>query len=164
LFNFFVSALFLRAALFLWIRPLVAARSTVFTASLYALSADSRSLPETAASNFFILVFISDFAALFFAVAFCVSRTLFDEDFMFGISCSPPPSFITEVPQLTSIRTFTNLHQVLRGKLFYHLIAANAIVFSKSHNNAFIVGIKGNGATGRDNEYFLEIEYPFYDA
>ena len=83
--------LFLRAAKFLWISPLVAALSTVFTATLYALWAASRSPADAAASNFLILVLISDLAALFRAAALWESRTLLDEDLIFGINPMTPP-------------------------------------------------------------------------
>ena len=91
LLSFLAMALFLRAALFLWISPLVAARSTVLTAVLNALSLLSRSPELAASSNFLILVFISDLADLFLAAAFCESRTLLAEDLIFGIRLLTPP-------------------------------------------------------------------------
>jgi len=90
-FSLSVILLFLRAALFLWMRPLVAARSTVLTAALYALCAVSRSPPADAASNFFKFVFIRDLADLFLAAAFCVVNALFDADLILGICFRTPP-------------------------------------------------------------------------
>ena len=96
--NLVAMLLFPRAALFLWIRPLVAARSTVFTASLKACSAASRSPPVTAASNFLILVFMSDLADLFFKAAFCEVSALFDADLILGTG------LFTPCPELESTR------------------------------------------------------------
>ena len=90
LFSCFAIALFLRAALFLWIRPFVAALSTVLAAILYADSAFSRSPSDAAAMNFLMLVFINVLFDLFLAAAFSCSLILFNEDLMFATCpCTP---------------------------------------------------------------------------
>jgi len=69
-----------------------------------------------------MFVFISDFAALFFAVAFCISWALFSEDLILAIFPVSFPLFDTQCGDKS------------HRDSFYHLVIENASIFSESRN------------------------------
>jgi hypothetical protein len=84
-FIFFIKRDFLRAAAFLWIRPLEAALSNLLEASVKVVAAAVASFNTIAASTFLTDVRIADLTVMFCALFLSLILTRLIADLIFGI-------------------------------------------------------------------------------
>jgi len=120
LFNFFAKRDFCRLAAFLWIRPLLAALSNFFDATMNASCAFSTSFNSTSASNFLMAVRMADFIEALWARRFSLvfARLIADLMFATSVHLRYRSDFCSEQEQVLFYQTCFDYARVFKQKSF----------------------------------------------